>query len=385
MRGRLIAALGGAYLGVLAVKCALALDYVRRERRRLRERPGASLEATVVQPILSGDPRMEATLERNVRAIGEASFVWIVDESDAEGRDVCARVAARNRDRRIEIALAPQPGPRENPKLFKLERAWRGAATERLIVLDDDTVLSRDGYRALLGALDEYQLSTGLPSYASGANLPSSLVAQFVNDNGACTYLALCRVRTPLTINGMCYAIRKTTLAEMGGFAPLLGALADDLAVARAVLARGGRIYQTAWPHESSTTVRDWEHYGGLMHRWFLFATLLLERQPPATRAAIVCAYLLPPIALWSLLILAATSRSKATLARVAAALAVRELLLAVVRRQTLGARAGSPAGSLAAELLQPLHALRGAALRTIRWRTRRYRVRADDDFVELP
>jgi ceramide glucosyltransferase len=385
VRGRLIAALlGGSYIAVLAIKSALALRYVRRERSRL---PGARRprgDATIVQPILSGDPKLEETLERNVRRLDDAAFLWIVDDDDAVAKAVCAAIAARHPARRIDVLATPQPEARHNPKLFKLERAWRRVTTSHLIVLDDDTTLTENGYAALLGALDEYDLATGLPSYLPGAGEPSRLVAQFVNDNAACTYLATCELRPPITINGMCYAMRTATLDAMGGFAPMLGVLADDLAVARAVQARHGRIYQTAWPHETTTTVEDWPHYRALMHRWFLFATLLLESESPATRAFVVGAYAVPPLLLWALLLLALRSRSASAVSAAAATLLARGLLLRLVRERTLGPGRVSWARSLVGELTQPAHALHALLRRTIRWRSRRYRVRANGDFVEL-
>jgi ceramide glucosyltransferase len=67
-----------------------------------------------------------------------------------------------------------------------------------------------------------------------------------------------------------------------------------------------------------------------------------------------------------------------------AAVLIARGLVLGYVRTQTLGTPSIPGVASLLAELAQPLHALHAALRRTIRWRSRRYHVRANDDFAEL-
>ncbi len=376
--------LGGAYVAVLATKAALALQYVARERGHAPPACAALPEATIVQPVLSGDPQLETTLERNVVLLDTARFVWAIDEDDAAGRAAAAAIVARHPGRDIALLLAPQPPHEQNPKLFKLARACRALATEAFVVLDDDTVMTREGYRALLAALDRYAIATGLPSYLPGANAASSLVAHFVNDNAACTYLAMCRIAEPLTINGMCYAMRTATLAAIGGFAPLVHALADDLALARAVRAHGGRIYQSPWPHATATTVRDAGHYASLMHRWFLFASLLVATEPVPRRLLVAGLYVLPALVLWALLARLAARRTRETAIVACAVLAARTAILCAVQRQTLGEIRHAPLPSLVSELAQPLHALRALVHRTIRWRSRRYRVRRLDDFTEL-
>src|SRR5205085_2272097 len=67
------------------------------------------------------------------------------------------------------------------------------------------------------------------------------------------------------------------------------------------VLATGGRIHQSARPHWVQTTVRDGRHYLSLMHRWYLFAVLLLRKQPPGLAAAISLLDGLPPALLLAL------------------------------------------------------------------------------------
>ena len=58
-----------------------------------------------------------------------------------------------------------------------------------------------------------------------------------------------------------------------------------------------------------------------------------------------------------------------------------RALLLRHLQRRIHGRVLHRPVLSVVSELAQPVHLAHGAVQRTIRWRTRTYRVRSDDDF----
>ena len=244
------------------------------------------------------------------------------------------------------------------------------------VVLDDDTRLTREGLAALLAALDGRTLVTGLPCYLDRGGMPSRLVAQFVNNNAALTYLPLLAFAPPPTINGMTYAIAPAHLAAIGGFTPLWGRLADDLALARRVLDAGGTIVQTPYPQFIATTVGDLRHYRALMHRWFLFALLLLREQPPAWTLAITLVHGLPPLLLWMTLV-----GSLASLPPIFIVIGVRAITLIVVQRAITGRSRHAPFLSIVSELMQPLHLCHALFQRRIVWRTRTYLVRANDDF----
>jgi ceramide glucosyltransferase len=380
---RLVAALGLAYLASLLFKRAAALRYLDRERRR-RVAAGPRPSASIVQAILSGDPALEATLERSLDAIEGAPFLWLVDEDDAEAMRVCESLAARHREREVVVLRTPPAPDDVNPKLFKLRLAQERIATESLIVLDDDTELTGPAYAALLDALGWAELSTSLPSYAPGRGLPSALVEHFVNDNAALTYLCVCALTEPVSISGMCYALRLETLRAIGGFGAIAHVLADDLAIARAVRAHGGRLHQTIVPHRTSTTVDGVRRYVALMHRWFLFATLLLESERPAIKALLVVLYVLPPLVLLATVVLALAAADAPAAGVLFVVLFARSATIADVQRRTPVEARRRWSVSLLAELLQPFHALHGALVRTIRWRSKRYRVRANDDFVRI-
>jgi ceramide glucosyltransferase len=59
----------------------------------------------------------------------------------------------------------------------------------------------------------------------------------------------------------------------------------------------------------------------------------------------------------------------------------LRAVTLIAVQRRLTGRSRHSPVLSIVSELLQPLHLLHALVSRRIIWRTRRYLVRANDDF----
>ena len=130
------------------------------------------------------------------------------------------------------------------------------------------------------------------------------------------------------------------------------------------------------------TTVRDVRHYVSLMHRWFLFALLLLRRQTFARQAAITVLNGLPPLLLLGTIAAAALRPSASAAGALTLLVLVRAAGLAALQGRLYGGRVRrAPLLSLASELLQPLHLLHAALWRRITWRTRRYRVYSDRDF----
>jgi ceramide glucosyltransferase len=370
--------LAAAYIALTGGKAWLAARVARREPVRA---PSTGAGVAVAQAILSGDPRLTDVLADNVRVLPAAHFLWLVDTDDPAGEGTCRTVAATAPGTRIDIVVLPPAPAGTNPKLWKLEAARAATDAPAFLVLDDDTRMPAATLAALTAALERHDLATSLPVYRAGAGWPSRLLAQFVANNAATTYLPLVPWLAPITINGMAYLLRRSRLEAMGGFAPLFPHLTDDLAVAARVRAGGGTIFQSARTHEVETSVRDGRHYRQLMHRWFLFALLLLRAQPFGYRLLITALHGLPPLLLWAVLLSAAWRPEASALAAAGITLAARVVTIASVHRAI-----GTPGRhllllSLVSELLQPLHLLHAAVWRRIVWRTRRYRVHDDRHF----
>lgn len=376
------AGLAAAYILLLLVKAGLA---VRAARHAPQPGDADLSHVVVVQPILSGDARLGDTLEDNLRTLSSAHFLWLVDDDDEAAQEICRTLRDRHAGVRIDILVVPPPADGVNPKLLKLERARSIVGDRVFLVLDDDTRMPAASLSAIVEGLTRSELATGLPGYLEDGRWPSRLLAQFVNNNAALTYLPLLNVLPPVTINGMAYAMRSRALDGLGGFGPVVGALTDDLAVARLVLAAGGRICQTASPVWVQTTIGDGRHYLRQMHRWFLFAWLLLRRQSPGLGALIALLHATPPLLLWGVTAVVALRPTLAGLVAFAILLSLRAAVLVALQRRIYGRPLHQPLFSIAAELVQPIHMVHAILQRTIVWRTRRYRVRDDRTFEAVP
>lgn len=369
------------YLVILIGKVLLARRYVRTHPESARR----SAPITVVQPILGGDPALEATLLETLRALGENQDVrvlWLIDEDDREARDLAARV---QHEPQLRVLLCPPPSAHQNPKSAKLQHGLASISTEFVAVLDDDSIIRATHLERAIAALDSATLYTGLPCYLEGPNIWSSLVSHFVNNNSFLTYLPLPALTPPVTINGMFYVMRTADLRAMGGFAPVETKLCDDYAIASLVRTHGGTIRQGITPLFLRTTIPDARRYAALMQRWFLFANVLLRDQPWNTRLFLVPLLGLPPVLFALSLFCLIGGLVPASCWLVAVVL--RHALLRSVQAHVLGRGADAravplhPVTSIVSELLQPVHWLHASVQHTLQWRTRRILLGADGTF----
>lgn len=340
-------------------------------------------EVTIAQPILSGDPALESVLQSNLLSLTGVHFLWLTDEDDPEAAAVTARLQQRYPQHSIEVVTSPAPPEGVNPKLYKLDRVLDRITTAHLLVLDDDAHLTAQSLRQMLAELKDNTLVTALPWYRSTGAMPCQLLAQFVNDNSAMTYLPLLPFRPPLTLNGMCYAIPVATLHKTGGFAPLLRYLTDDLALACHLERHQVSIIQSSAAVCVRTSLTGLRAYSRQMHRWFLFATLLLREKSLPVNGLIFLLQGLHPLLLWAMIVMAAGGGAGAW-GILAGCLLVRQGVLSGLQRVLSRDIPLRPVLSLLSELLQPLHLLHALLNRTIYWRSRRYRVVRNDRFISL-
>lgn len=380
-----IATLCAVYTALLLFKAVMAFWEVQRQRRALHRGYKGRADVTILQPILSGDPGLERTLEDNLRNLSEAKFLWLIDRDDVAAHAVTQRLLTRSVANRISIVECPDCPIGVNPKVFKLDLAMQHVESQVILVLDDDSRLCAIALDVLISALDSADLCTALPCYRDDRKLPGRLLGQFVNNNAALTYLPLLPVMSPVTINGMCYGLRSDYLRSLGGFARIRKVLTDDLALAELVRSQGGRIQQTLATVEVQTELRDLKHYARQMHRWYLFAILLFARQRIALNVVLGLLYSAHPLLLWGAVISAALYPSATGWLVLAALLALRAAVLGALQKSLTGCVRMRPVISILSELAQPFHFLHALCRRTIRWRTRKYYVRANDAFVPCP
>jgi ceramide glucosyltransferase len=370
------------YVAILAAKAALAWWYVVHYPK---PRKSSELSpVTICQAILSGDPDLEDALESTVVSLQNASFVWLIDKDDETAARITAHLSRAHPQREIRVIVLPAPAEGINPKLFKLEAARALVPSGVFLVLDDDTRLSPVSLAALIDALDQSDLATGLPFYRDSPNVFGQLLAQFVNNNSALTYLPLVPFVPPVSINGMCYALHVETLSHLHGFEPIMHHLTDDLAVADRVRLSGGRIVQTPFPQEVATTLDSLTRYTSQMHRWYVFALLLMRRKSFALNILILLLYGVPPILLAVGLVCAMLWPSWGMSSLLAGALLFRATVLSLLQWRISGKVRHRPLLSLLSEVLQPLHLIHAVLVKSIRWRSRYYRVYDNDRFTSI-
>ncbi|MFN8532105.1 MAG: glycosyltransferase [Dehalococcoidia bacterium] len=348
-------------------------------------RTGRAGLVSILQPILGGDPALEGCLRHNLLVDHglPVEFVWLLDEDDEEGIDICERLAI---GAPVRLVRLPPPPATASPKLVKLIAGLERAAGDTIAVLDDDTMLRTGGLAEAVAGLDEPDagLAFGIPCYRSFDNLPSALVSLWVNANSLMTYLPYLTICDPLTINGMFYVLRRDTLRAIGGFSGLEHLLADDFAVASRVRSAGLRLVQTPVIHPIQTTVIDGGHYRRLMGRWLAFPRESLLRHLTLTERTVLAVValvpsLLPAISLGAALL----SRRKAAWLAAGGAILLNAVAAATVNERLLGG--ATPRRWLAldpfVQLLTPLHLIGAMLGREMDWRGHRIRVQPGGSF----
>jgi len=374
------------YLGLLLFKAYFAVVALKASQRTSTHAlpPGWMTEVSILQPILSGDPHLSQVLEDNLNAMAQARFFWLIDDDDELAQILTQTLVQQYPERHIQIRCLPKAPEGTNPKSFKLQAALAEVNTRVLLVLDDDARLSKTALEELICALEQGDLVTALPCYREAIDLGGRLLAQFVNNNAALTYLPLLPFASPISINGMCYALSTQRLKELGGFSNILTHLTDDLALARLLRQHQARLVQSTACVEVQTGIPDLSAYVRQMHRWFLFATLLLRTQSGQMKALIGLLQGLHPCLLWLMLVVALGIPTPVTGLVLLLVLLIRSAVLCGLQWRLTGKVRHRPLLSVISELLQPLHFLHATLQRTIRWRTRVYRVHDIDDFVSV-
>ena len=197
------------------------------------------------------------------------------------------------------------------------------------------------------------------------------------------TYLSLLPFAPPMSINGMFYVLKTETLKQIGGWTQIEHQLCDDYAFAKLVKQRGLTITQGTTPQHLHTTVANSSSYFQIMHRWFLFANVLVKDQIISNKCLLLVCLGLPPLLLWIVMI--SLTQSWIGIACIPGLLLLRHVLISNLLNRTCGniAPLNWPA-SIVVELLQPLHWFHATIWRRIRWRNRRIQLTSGGQFNYL-
>ncbi|WP_147386511.1 glycosyltransferase family 21 protein [Fusobacterium pseudoperiodonticum] len=235
---------------------------------------------TVLQPILSGDPRLEEDLTANLKNTTDMNFIWLVDKSDKVAKNTVENILKdKNYSNRIEVYYLDDVPQDLNPKIFKLAQVVDKIKTEYSIILDDDAVIDRKK----LNELSVYEkdkdewIATGIPFNYNIKGFYSKLISAFINSNSIFSYFSLSFLKENKTINGMFYILRTDILKKYSAFEEIKYWLCDDLALATYLLSKKVKIIQSTIFCNVRNTVPSLKRYILLMKRWLLFSNVYMK------------------------------------------------------------------------------------------------------------
>lgn len=235
---------------------------------------------TIVQPILSGDPRLEDDLIANLKNTADIKFIWLVDKNDKIATQTVEKILKnKNYSNRIEVYYLDDVPKGVNPKIFKLEQVVNKIKTEYTIILDDDSVIDRKR----LDELSIYEkdktewIATGIPFNYNIRGFYSKLISAFINSNSIFSYFSLSFLKENKTINGMFYILRTDILKKYSAFENIKYWLCDDLALATYLLSKDVKIIQSTIFCNVRNTVPSFKRYILLMKRWLLFSNVYMK------------------------------------------------------------------------------------------------------------
>lgn len=265
-----------AYLLLFLIRWLLSFTYYKRGQAHISDFPEELF--TVVQPILSGDPRLEGDLRANLQQTEAVEFYWLIDQSDTEAQRVADRICQdASFAQRIRIFLIEDVPQGINPKSYKIEQVIKELRRPYLIVLDDDSVIDFSKMGELTAYLGQEVILTGIPYNQERSNFWSKLVAAFVNGNSFITYFTMAEVEANHSINGMFYILPVELAKGQKLFTAIKDYLCDDLAVADFLRSKGVSIIQTRVTCNVRTTIKDAKQYLLQMKRWLLFSSIYLK------------------------------------------------------------------------------------------------------------
>ena len=235
---------------------------------------------TVLQPILSGDPRLEEDLISNLKNTTDMKFIWLVDKSDKVAINTVKNILKdKNYSNRIEVYYLDDVPQELNPKIFKLAQVVDKIKTEYSIILDDDAVIDRKK----LDELSVYEkdksewIATGIPFNYNIKGFYSKLISAFINSNSIFSYFSMSFLNENKTINGMFYILRTDILKKYSAFEEIKYWLCDDLALATYLLSKKVKIIQSTIFCNVRNTVPSLKRYILLMKRWLLFSNVYMK------------------------------------------------------------------------------------------------------------
>ncbi|MDQ2808337.1 MAG: glycosyltransferase [Chloroflexota bacterium] len=358
--------------------------------RRVPPKPPTWPTVTLLQPVTRG-ANLPATLEARGRLAYPApiQYLFVCDAHDAESQAVCRAWQATFPACAAQVILVNAAGKQAAPKTRKLVAGLAAATGAVVCCIDDDVAPRPDALCVLVPYLYTPRAGAvfGLACYTRWGNGPTSLMSAFVNAYALLSYIPLTYLTAPFTVTGHLFALRRTTLAAIGGFSGMEDQIGDDHEIARRLHRRGLRSVQTPLIYDVENDFADWRAYAVQMKRWFVFPRQALLPYLTARQQAIALLGSLGNLAPGLLAVLALLTRRRAAVGALGLSLALFAAIYAAGEARYLQRR--TPLRSwpavLAVALLQPAQII--AALltdNTVEWRGKRIRVLRGGTYEEV-
>jgi ceramide glucosyltransferase len=267
------------FLILYFLRLYLSYNYAISHSKSVNKNIDESL-ITVLQPILSGDIRLESDLRSNLENTSMMKFIWLIDNDDIAAKQICDKILNDNYKNRVKIIEVEPVPPNVNPKVFKLEKAISNVNTEYTIILDDDVVIDMEFFNRINLYLNTKEvLISAIPYNYDNKTFFSKLISAFVNSQSFFTYFTMAYLKQTKTINGMFYMAKTDIFIKYKAFENIKYYLCDDFALASFLRSKNVELIQSAIYCNVRTTVTNLRAYVRLLKRWLLFANVYMSEE----------------------------------------------------------------------------------------------------------
>jgi ceramide glucosyltransferase len=228
--------IGASLIGIIYLITAMAAVWSFGRKRAAP--PGKRPSVTVLKPVCGADPGLYEKLRSFCRQTYDGPMQIVIgahretDPAVAIARQVIADLPGVDVTLVIDGAL-----PGSNFKICNVANMMAVAKHEVLVIADSDMRVEPHYLDAVVGPLmtDSVGLVTCLYKGRPERGIASALGAAFINSGFLPSVLVARWVGADTGCFGATMALRRSTLAEVGGFGALINQLADDYVLGRLV------------------------------------------------------------------------------------------------------------------------------------------------------